>query len=138
MLAQRALLTDPEPQFHGELIDFDPVWFEPKATRPGGPPVTFGAMGPLGIKYAAQWADGWMPVDVAMQDIAKEVKNFRQSFRLGSRRSFRQALLTSRSMGSRQSFRRSFRGGSRRSFRHRLTTYNRASFFTTPTVTYVH
>ena len=35
-------------------------------------------MGPLGIKYAAQWADGWMPVDVAMQDIAKEVKDFRQ------------------------------------------------------------
>jgi probable F420-dependent oxidoreductase len=78
VLAQRVLLTDHEPEFHGDLIDFDPVWFEPKATSPGGPPVTLGAMGPLGIKYAAQWADGWMPVDVAMQDIGKEIKNFRQ------------------------------------------------------------
>jgi len=81
VLAQRALLTDAEPQFHGELIDFDPVWFEPKAMRPGGPPVTLGAMGPLGIKHAAQWADGWMPVDVAMRDVGQEIKNFRQMVR---------------------------------------------------------
>ncbi|MFK7976133.1 MAG: LLM class F420-dependent oxidoreductase [Halioglobus sp.] len=76
--AQRALLTDAEPEFHGELIDFDPVWFEPKATRPGGPPVVFGAMGPLGVNHAAEWADGWMPVDVAMQDIGQDIKDFRQ------------------------------------------------------------
>ncbi|CAA0101834.1 putative protein [Halioglobus japonicus] len=78
VLAQRALLTDDEPEFHGELIDFDPVWFEPKATRPGGPPVILGAMGPLGVKHTAQWADGWMPVDVAMQDVAQDIKNFRK------------------------------------------------------------
>jgi probable F420-dependent oxidoreductase len=81
VLAQRALLTDAEPEFHGELINFDPVWMEPKATRVGGPPVTLGAMGPLGIKHAAQWADGWMPVDVAMQDVAQDIKNFRQLVR---------------------------------------------------------
>ncbi|HEY6132140.1 MAG TPA: TIGR03619 family F420-dependent LLM class oxidoreductase, partial [Halioglobus sp.] len=81
VLAQRALLTDPEPEYHGELIDFDPVWLEPKATRPGGPPVILGAMGPLGIKHAAQWADGWMPVDVAMQDIKQDITNFRQRVR---------------------------------------------------------
>jgi probable F420-dependent oxidoreductase len=78
VLAQRALLTDAEPEFHGELIDFDPVWFEPKATRPGGPPVTLGAMGPLGVKHAAQWADGWMPVDVAMPNIRQDIASFRQ------------------------------------------------------------
>jgi probable F420-dependent oxidoreductase len=75
--AQRVLLTDEEAQYHGELIDFDPVWCEPKATRPGGPPVIFGAMGPLGIRHAAEWADGWMPVDVAMQDIPGEIQAFR-------------------------------------------------------------
>jgi probable F420-dependent oxidoreductase len=81
VLAQRALLTDAEPEFHGELINFDPVWMEPKATRAGGPPVALGAMGPLGIKHAAQWADGWMPVDVAMQDVAQDIRNFRQLVR---------------------------------------------------------
>lgn len=81
VLAQRALLTDPEPEFHGELIDFDPVWCDPKAMRPGGPPVTFGAMGPLGVKHAAQWADGWMPVDVAMPDMKNDLNAFRQMVR---------------------------------------------------------
>jgi len=78
VLAQRELLTHPEPAYHGELVDFDPVWFEPKAMRPGGPPVTFGAMGPLGIRHAAQWADGWMPVDVAMGDVKEGVAAFRE------------------------------------------------------------
>ena len=81
VLAQRALLTDAEPEFRGELINFEPVWMEPKATRVGGPPVTLGAMGPLGVKHAAQWADGWMPVDVAMQDVAQDIRNFRQLVR---------------------------------------------------------
>jgi probable F420-dependent oxidoreductase len=85
VLAQRVLLTDAEPEFHGQLIDFDPVWLEPKATRPGGPPVTFGAMGPLGIKHAAQWADGWMPVDVAMPDIRQGIADFRQLVRENDR-----------------------------------------------------
>ena len=79
--AQRALFTDAEPEFHGELIDFDPVWFDPKPVRPGGPPVTFGAMGPLGVKHAASWADGWMPVDVAMPDVARGIADFRQRVR---------------------------------------------------------
>lgn len=81
VLAQRALLTGAEPEFHGELIDFDPVWFEPKAMRVGGPPVTFGAMGPLGVRHAAEWADGWMPVDVAMPDVKQGVEDFREKVR---------------------------------------------------------
>jgi probable F420-dependent oxidoreductase len=77
VLAQRALFTDAEPEYHGELIDFDPVWFDPKPVQPGGPPVIFGAMGPLGVRHAAEWADGWMPVDVAMPDIKADIAAFR-------------------------------------------------------------
>jgi alkanesulfonate monooxygenase SsuD/methylene tetrahydromethanopterin reductase-like flavin-dependent oxidoreductase (luciferase family) len=79
--AQRALFTDAEPEFHGELIDFEPVWFEPKPLRPGGPPIIFGAMGPLGLKHAARWADGWMPVDVALPDVARSVTDFKKMVR---------------------------------------------------------
>jgi alkanesulfonate monooxygenase SsuD/methylene tetrahydromethanopterin reductase-like flavin-dependent oxidoreductase (luciferase family) len=80
-LAQRALFTDAEPEFHGELIDFDPVWFDPKPTATGGPPVVFGAMGPLGVRHAAEWADGWMPVDVAMPDMKADIASFRARVR---------------------------------------------------------
>lgn len=76
--AQRTLYTEAEPEYHGELIDFDPVWFEPKPLQAGGPAVTFGAMGPLGVKHAAAWADGWMPVDVAMPDVKQGIADFRK------------------------------------------------------------
>lgn len=78
VLAQRALFSDEAPEFHGELIDFDPVWFEPKPEQAGGPPIVLGVMGPLGVRHAAQWADGWMPVDVAMPDVGQGIKDFRQ------------------------------------------------------------
>jgi probable F420-dependent oxidoreductase len=77
VMAQRTLFTDAEPEFHGELIDFDSLWFDPKPTAVGGPPVIFGAMGPLGVRHAAQWADGWMPVDIAMPDMKADIASFR-------------------------------------------------------------
>jgi probable F420-dependent oxidoreductase len=83
--ATRVLFNEDSPEYHGEFIDFDPVWFEPKPTQvnpknlaPVGPKFTLGVMGPLGVKHAAQWADGWMPVDVAMPDIAQGIQDFRQ------------------------------------------------------------
>ena len=35
-------------------------------------------MGPLGMKHAARWADGWYPVDVAMGDVPAALENFRE------------------------------------------------------------
>lgn len=74
--ATRVLFTEEAPEYHGELIDFDPVWFDPKPVQANGPKLTFGAMGPLGVRHAAEWADGWMPVDVVMPDVEAAVKDF--------------------------------------------------------------
>jgi probable F420-dependent oxidoreductase len=76
--ATRALWRDEQAEFHGEYIDFDAVWCSPKPLQAGGPPVTFGAMGPLGTRHAAEWADGWFPVDFALPDVAASVAAFRQ------------------------------------------------------------
>jgi probable F420-dependent oxidoreductase len=76
--ATRALWRDEQAEFHGEYIDFDAVWCSPKPVQAGGPPVIFGAMGPLGTRHAAEWADGWFPVDFALPDVAASVAAFRQ------------------------------------------------------------
>lgn len=76
--ATRALFRDEAPEYHGDYIDFDPVWFEPKPKQAGGPPILFGAMGPVGIEHAARWADGWLPVDVAMPDMTADIANFKK------------------------------------------------------------
>jgi len=75
--ATRALWTEEQPEYHGEFIDFDPVWADPKPLQAGGPPIYMGAMGPLGRRHAAEWADGWYPVDIALADVAADVAAFR-------------------------------------------------------------
>ncbi len=75
--ATRALWRQEEAAFHGEFIDFDPVWCAPKPIQKNGPPIVFGAMGPMGLRHAAEWADGWMPVDVAMGDVGESIAAFR-------------------------------------------------------------
>jgi alkanesulfonate monooxygenase SsuD/methylene tetrahydromethanopterin reductase-like flavin-dependent oxidoreductase (luciferase family) len=73
------LWTDEAAEYHGDYIDFEPVWSFPKPQQPGGPPVFLGAMGPLGRRHAAAWADGWYPVDVGMGDVATALAEFREA-----------------------------------------------------------
>ena len=85
--AMRKLWTDQEAEFHGDYIDFDPVWCNPKPTQAGGPPIVFGAMGPMGLKHTAQWADGWMPVDLMLgDDIGAGLDKFRQQVKKAGRK----------------------------------------------------
>ncbi len=76
--ATRALWSETEAEYHGEYIDFDPVWADPKPAQAGGPPIYMGAMGPLGRKHAAAWADGWYPVDIALLDVEADLADFRR------------------------------------------------------------
>ncbi|GAB3279955.1 LLM class F420-dependent oxidoreductase [Parahaliea aestuarii] len=76
--ALRTLWTSDEPEFEGEHIHFDAVWSYPKPAQKSGPPILFGAMGAMGVRHSAQWADGWLPVDIALPDIAESIAGYRQ------------------------------------------------------------
>lgn len=76
--ALRTLWTADLPEYHGDLIDFDPVWCDPKPLQPGGPPLHFGAMGPVGLRHTAEWADGWMPLDRHLEDPATAIAEMRR------------------------------------------------------------
>ena len=72
-----ALWCDEESEFHGEFFDFDPVWLFPKPLQQPHPPVLCGMGGKLGTREAVAWADGWIPMDVALGDVAKKLGLFR-------------------------------------------------------------
>jgi len=77
--AMRNLWRDEESEYHGELIDFDPVWSGAKPCSPSGPPVVLGVAGPLGMQHTLEWADGWFPVDLILGDDPEaKVREFRQ------------------------------------------------------------
>lgn len=61
-LAIRTLWRDDPAEFHGEYVDFDPVWLHPKPWQPGGPPMYIGSNSDAVPARVAEYADGWMPI----------------------------------------------------------------------------
>jgi probable F420-dependent oxidoreductase len=83
--ATRTLWTDEEPEFHGDIINFDPVWCSPKPIQQPGPPILYGGVGPLGLKHTVDWADGWMPVSASLEDIPKAIADFNEQLKQAGR-----------------------------------------------------
>ncbi len=61
--AMKAIWADDEAEYHGELIDFDPIWQWPKPVQNPHPPVIIGGDGPNTLKRVVRYGDGWMPID---------------------------------------------------------------------------
>lgn len=76
--ALKSMWTEDESEFHGEFFDFDPVWCRPKPAQRPHPPVWCGTGGKVGTQHAVAWADGWLPLDVTLGDVARRVEKFRR------------------------------------------------------------
>lgn len=66
VLAVRAIWREKEPSFHGEFVNFDPIWCYPKPVQKDGPPVIMGGMGYPAIDRVIAYGDGWLPIDAGM------------------------------------------------------------------------
>jgi|MEHZ01.4.fsa_nt_MEHZ011315449.1_1 probable F420-dependent oxidoreductase len=62
ILAMREIWTKEEAEFHGEFVDFNPVWSNPKPIQIGGPPVLMGASSKWSYDRIAEYCDGWLPI----------------------------------------------------------------------------
>jgi probable F420-dependent oxidoreductase len=61
VLAIKELWTREQAEFHGEFVDFDPVFQWPKPIQRPHPPVLIGGMGPTVLERVVDYAEGWMP-----------------------------------------------------------------------------
>jgi probable F420-dependent oxidoreductase len=64
VLAMKACWTQKDAEFHGQFVDFDPVWVEPKPARKPHPPIYIGAASRWAIERVVEYGDGWLPVPV--------------------------------------------------------------------------
>lgn len=62
VLAMKTIWSEDEPEFHGEWVDFEPIWSYPKPVQAGGPPVWIGANSKWVFDRIAEYAEGWMPI----------------------------------------------------------------------------
>ncbi|MGE4219360.1 MAG: LLM class F420-dependent oxidoreductase [Alphaproteobacteria bacterium] len=61
VLAMKAIWTQDEAEYHGEMIDFDPIWSFPKPVQKPHPPVLIGGETDHTIRRVVDYADGWFP-----------------------------------------------------------------------------
>jgi probable F420-dependent oxidoreductase len=61
--AMKAIWADDPAEYHGDMVDFDPIWSKPKPVQTPHPPIHVGGASPWGPRRAARYGDGWMPIN---------------------------------------------------------------------------
>jgi probable F420-dependent oxidoreductase len=59
--AMREIWTADEAEYHGQYVDFDPIWSWPKPVARPCPPVLVGGNGPGSEDRVLAFGDGWLP-----------------------------------------------------------------------------
>lgn len=62
VLAMKALWTQEEASFHGEMVKLDPVWMYPKPAQRPHPPILLGGSTDYTVKRVVEFCDGWLPL----------------------------------------------------------------------------
>jgi probable F420-dependent oxidoreductase len=65
ILAMKALWTEEEARYHGEFVNFDPVWSYPKPKQRPHPPIILGGESDYTLRRIVEYCDGWIPRPVA-------------------------------------------------------------------------
>jgi probable F420-dependent oxidoreductase len=61
ILAMKALWTQEGASFHGEFVNFDPVWSWPKPAQRRHPPILLGGESDYTLRRIVEYCDGWIP-----------------------------------------------------------------------------
>jgi probable F420-dependent oxidoreductase len=63
VLAMKELWAKEEASYHGELINFDPVWAWPKPMQKPHPPILLGGNTDHTLRRVVEFCDGWLPAN---------------------------------------------------------------------------
>ena len=59
--AMKAIWTQDEAEYHGRIVDFDPIWCWPKPVQKPHPPVLVGGLGEKVLDRVVAYGDEWIP-----------------------------------------------------------------------------
>ena len=75
--AMKAIWTETEAEYHGEFVDFDPIFAWPKPVQKPHPPIHVGGGFPGGARRAIRYGDGWIPI-AGRDPVSENVAEFRK------------------------------------------------------------
>ena len=77
LLAMKAIWTADEAEFHGKLVDFDPIWCWPKPIQKPYPPLLIGGDSARSLRLAALHGDAWAPVVDELGEFERRLAEWR-------------------------------------------------------------
>jgi len=75
--AMKEIWTKDEAEYHGEFVNFDPIWQWPKPIQKPHPPILVGGNGPTTFDRVTDYGDAWMPIG-ARGAITERIKEFNE------------------------------------------------------------
>ena len=75
--ALKEIWTQDAAEYHGEFVNFDPLWCHPKPVQKPYPPILLGVHSGKGLTRVANYCDGWIPVGAAVQDLRTSLQDLR-------------------------------------------------------------
>ena len=75
--AMKRIWTHDAAEYHGELVNFDPIWSWPKPVQKPHPPILLGGHTSKTLERVVNYCDGWMPIGGRAGDLIPKIKELR-------------------------------------------------------------
>ena len=76
--AMKAIWTEERASYHGEFVDFENIISYPKPVQQPHPPVIFGGATARARQRVVDFCDGWMPIDVLLEDLSAGIADLKR------------------------------------------------------------
>jgi probable F420-dependent oxidoreductase len=76
--AMKEIWTKEAAEYHGEFVNFDPIWSYPKPVQKPHPPILLGTLSSKGLDRVARYCDGWIPVGIRPKDLPAAMKDLNE------------------------------------------------------------
>ena len=78
VLAMKEIWTNDDAEFHGEFVNFDPIWSFPKPMQKPHPPILMGGDGATTFDRVVEFCDGWMPIGFRLTNAEEKIAALRK------------------------------------------------------------
>jgi len=83
--AMKTIWTQEEASYAGRFVRFDRIVSYPKPLQRPHPPIVFGSATRAGRQRAVDYGDGWIPIDVLMDDLPAAIADLHERARAAGR-----------------------------------------------------
>ncbi len=75
--AMKVIWSEEAAEYHGEFVNFEPIWSYPKPSQKPHPPILLGTLSAQGLNRVARYCDGWIPVGLMLKDLPAAIRDLR-------------------------------------------------------------